>query len=34
MNTDSFPIHNKSEGVYKRMADDAEKRFDTIKTIA
>ena len=34
MNTDSFPIHNKSEDVYKRIADDVEKRFDTIKTIA
>ena len=29
MNTDSFIVHVKAEDIYKDIAEDAEKRFDT-----
>ena len=29
IDTDSFIIHIKTEGVYKNIADDVEKRYDT-----
>ena len=29
MDTDSFTMHIKTEGVYKDIANDVEKRFDT-----